>query len=59
QTANWAPAAASSYLTLTTNYTNQVLAPNGVIKLGFRLRVAATVNQITTFTFNIVVTSTG
>ena len=59
QTADWIPSSASSYLTLSSDYSGQTLAPNQVLKVTFTFTVASNIAGITTFSVNIVITSQG
>ncbi len=58
-TQNWNPAAASSYLTLRWNYAGQTINVNQVLQVRLTLVLSSTVAGITSFSFDIVVTSTG
>jgi len=56
QTGNWTPPEAESYLSLTWNYTDQVVHPEQVIPVDLRLQVYANVTGFTNFSFEITVT---
>jgi hypothetical protein len=58
-TQNWNPAAASSHLTLRWNYTGQTMNVNQVLQVKLTLTLSSTVSGITSFSFDIVITSTG
>ena len=55
---NWNPTGTQSYLSLSWNYTGQVIKPNGTIHLAFKLTVSPAVTAVNTFRFNIIITST-
>ncbi|MDQ1279286.1 MAG: hypothetical protein QG670_546 [Thermoproteota archaeon] len=59
QTSNYVPSMASTYLTLTSDYSGQSLTPGQVLKVTFTLKVSSGITGITNFSFNIVVTSQG
>jgi archaellum component FlaG (FlaF/FlaG flagellin family) len=59
QAANWSPSTASTYLTLTSDYSGQSLTPGQVLKVTFTLRVSSGITGITSFSFNVVLTSQG
>jgi len=58
-TANWNPAQASQYLTLTWNYQNQVIKPNEIRSIIFTLSASKDMIDIGQFSFDIVITSSG
>lgn len=58
-TLNWNPTAASSYLTLRWNYAGQTINVNQVLQVRMMLLLSSTVSGITSFSFDIVITSTG
>lgn len=58
-TSSWNPAAAQTYLTLTSDYTGQTLTPGQSRAVTFTLKVKSNITGISTYTFNIVITSTG
>jgi archaellum component FlaG (FlaF/FlaG flagellin family) len=53
--ANWNPSTLSSYLTLTWNYTSQVLNPSSVLCVKLSLAVAANTPSTTSFSFNTII----
>ena len=59
QASNWAPSLASSYLTLVSTYAGQALTPGQVLQVTFTLRVSKTIQQISSFAFNINIISQG
>jgi hypothetical protein len=58
-TQNWNPSTASSYLTLSWNYTGQTLSVNQVLQIRLTLTVSSTISGITSFSFDIIITATG
>lgn len=58
-TSAWNPASASNYMTLSRDYAGQTLSVSEVIKVTFTLSVSATVEGITSFSFDITITATG
>lgn len=54
----WIPVQASDYLTLSWNYTGQILNPNDQIPAILTLTVSSDVADITTFEFTTVITAT-
>jgi hypothetical protein len=59
QTENWAPTAASAHLTLSHDYTGDVIAPEAVVPVTLHLSVAPDVEAIESFGFDILLTSQG
>lgn len=59
QTTSWNPSTASTYLILTTNYSGQTITPGQVIQITLTLKVSSSITGITSFNFNIVITSQG
>lgn len=57
-TSNWSPSTASNYMTLSWNYGGQSINPNAVIQVMFTLTVSATINGITSFSFDITIVGT-
>ena len=57
-TSNWAPSAALSYMTLTWNYSGQILSVGQVIPLELILAVSPSVTGITHFSFDITIVTT-
>jgi hypothetical protein len=55
-TANWSPSNAANYMTLSSNYGGQTIAPNQVILVTLRLTVSQSISDISTFSFDIVLT---
>ena len=58
-TENWDPSSASSDISLTWNYGGQALAVDGVIQVTLSLAVSETIEGITSFSFDIVITGSG
>lgn len=55
--ANWEPSLAASYLTLSSDYTAEILAPGDVRPITLRLSIARDVESVDTFRFDIVIVS--
>jgi len=53
---NWDPPTASNYMSLDWNYAGQAIAPNQVIQVTLTLSVSSSIEGITTFSFDIVIT---
>lgn len=58
-TSNWNPANASSYITLTWNYSGQSLSVNQVLQVKFTLSVSSSASGIANFSFDITIASNG
>jgi len=59
-TQNWNPAIASSYITLTWDYPpGRILQPGEMIAVKFTLTVSESIKDVDSFSFDIVITSTG
>lgn len=58
-TENWNPADASTWITLTWNYTGETLLVNEVIDVTLTLTVDAEITEISTFSFDIIITGSG
>jgi len=56
--ADWNPSTASTYLTLSWDYSGMELQPNQVLSITFTLEVSQSIQGITNFDFNIYVTAT-
>ena len=59
QTKNWNPSTAPTYITFSWNYGGQSISPNGVIPVTLRLTVSSSIQGITSFSFDIVITASG
>jgi len=57
-TTNWTPSNANTYLTLTWNRENSVLAAGSSVSATLTLTASANAGNITTFSFNTVITGT-
>ena len=57
-TSNWAPPAASSYMTLNWNYSGQILSAGQVIPLELTLAVSPNITGITHFSFDTTIATT-
>src|SRR3990170_4219073 len=57
-TANWVPSNANTYLTLTWNRANYVLNANTSVSATLTLTASASAGNITSFSFNIIITGT-
>lgn len=58
-TSHWNPSSAPQYITLTWDRDGYSLAAGEVVKATFTLRVAANIQGITTFSFDITIVGTG
>ena len=56
-TSNWAPSAASSYMTLNWNYSGQILGVGHVIPLELILAISPNITEITHFSFDATITT--
>jgi len=59
QTKNWNPSTAPSYMTFGWNYGGQSINPNGVIPITLTLSVSSSIQGITSFSFDIIITASG
>jgi len=59
ETQNWNPTTASSYISLTWDYGGQAINVGGVVKVTLSLSVSSTIQGITNFSFDIVITGSG
>ena len=57
-TGSWSPAGAQSYMTVTWNYAGATIQPNGVQAVTITLTVSASIQGITNFSFNVIITGT-
>ena len=57
-TSNWTPSTSLRYISLNWNYSGQVLRVDQVIPLELTLTVSPTINKITDFSFNTIITIT-
>ncbi|MGO8807018.1 MAG: hypothetical protein ACLQO7_10540 [Candidatus Bathyarchaeia archaeon] len=58
ETSNWAPSASLSYMSLSWNYSGQVLRTDQVISLELTLTVCPTIRGVTDFSFGTTITAT-
>lgn len=58
-TANWNPASAASYMSITWNYSGAQIASGSVIQVTLTLKVSGSVSGVSSFTVDIVITGTG
>jgi hypothetical protein len=59
QTANWNPADATDYISLSWNYGGQTIDPNQVLAVTLSLSISSNIQGITSFSFDIVVVGSG
>jgi hypothetical protein len=59
ETTNWNPSNASQFITLNWDYNGQQINPNEVIKVTFTLSVSASIEGITSFSFDLVIVGSG
>jgi hypothetical protein len=58
-TGSWSPSSASGYMKLTWNYTGQSISPGSNIPVKLTLTLFANATALTSFSFNILITSSG
>ena len=58
-TANWDPSEASNFMTLEWDYDGRTLNPNEVIQVTLALSVSSSIEGITSFSFDIIITGSG
>jgi len=56
---NWSPSNASDYLTLSWDYGGQSINPDDVVQVTFTLSVDASIDGITSFSFDITIVGSG
>jgi len=59
ETEDWIPSGASSYISLTWDYGGQTIAVDGVVQVTLSLEVSDTIEGITSFSFDIVISGSG
>ena len=59
QTANWNPPNATDYISLSWNYSGQTIGPNQVVAVTLSLSISSSITGITSFSFDIVISSVG
>jgi len=57
-TSNWNPSSASSYITLSWNYGGQSISPGGIVTVTFTLSISASIQGITSYSFDITIIGT-
>lgn len=55
---NWTPTSASSYITVEWNYDGSEVPPNYAVPVTFTLHVSSSIQDIDSFTFDLVITGT-
>lgn len=58
-TDNWNPTTAADYITLSWDYTNQIIAPAAILKVVLTLNVSPSVFGFTDFSFDITIVGSG
>jgi hypothetical protein len=58
-TSNWSPSNASNYITLSWDYDGRSINPSEVVKVIFTLAVSASIEGITSFSFDITIIGNG
>ena len=58
-TTNWSPSSASNYITLSWDYEGQSIGPSQVLQTTLTLSMSPSIQGITSFSFDIVVTGSG
>ena len=58
-TSNWNPSDASDYMTLSWDYGGQSINPDEVVQVTFTLSVSASIEGITSFSFDITIVGSG
>ena len=58
-TSNWSPSTASSYMSLSWDYGGQSINPDEVVQVTFTLFVDASIEGITSFSFDITIVGSG
>ena len=59
QTANWNPAKAADYISLSWNYGGQTIGVNQVLAVTLSLSISSDIQGITTFSFDIIISAVG
>jgi len=59
QTSNWNPPNAADYISLSWNYGGQTIGANQVLAVTLSLSIASNIQEITTFSFDIVIVGSG
>jgi hypothetical protein len=58
-TANWNPSNAANYISLSWNYNGQTIAANQVIQIILSLSISSSIQGITAYSFDIVISAVG
>ena len=58
-TSNWSPSNASNYITLSWDYGGVSITPGEVVQVTFSLSVSASIEGVTSFSFDIVIVGSG
>lgn len=58
-TSDWNPSNASEHISLNWDYGGQSVSPDEVVRVTFMLSISATIEGITSFSFNIIITASG
>lgn len=58
-TENWSPSSASQYITLSWDYDGQSVNPDEVVEVTFTLAVSSSIDDITDFSFDIIIVGSG
>ena len=59
QTANWNPANAANYISLSWSYGGQTISPNQVVGVTLSLSISSSITGITSFSFDIIISAVG
>ncbi|MEM2741211.1 MAG: hypothetical protein QXD95_03585, partial [Nitrososphaeria archaeon] len=59
QTANWSPLTAASYISLSWNYDGETVSPASVVKVTLNLSVSQSIQGISSFSFDIIISAVG
>ena len=58
-TTNWSPSSASNYITLSWDYEDQSIGPSQVLQTTLTLSMSPSIQVITSFSFDIIITGSG
>ena len=59
QTANWSPSEASSFFTLSSNYSGEAIEQDGIVEVTLTFDVSPDIEGVETFNFDIMILSQG
>jgi len=59
QTSNWSPPEAAGYMSLLWDYGGQFIDPDEVVQVTFTLSVSSSIQNVTSFSFDITISATG